>query len=127
MTQLADLIVVDGSAANQTFFVQNVDYTTGVASWATTAASFDAARVISFSLRPPSKTSNRVRIRAKVVIPIMDPVLTTKKIDELVGEISFSIPKTAASLARGDLRAFVRNFLSDNVVINAVNTFQGVY
>lgn len=127
MTQLIDLSIQDGAAAAQTFVVQNVDYATGVATWGTAAASFDASTIISFSLKPPSKSSTRVRVRARVIIPIMDPVITTKKVDEVIAEITFSMPKTSTATQRLNLRAYARNLLSDNVIINAVNSFQGVY
>lgn len=127
MTQLADLVISDGSATNRTFVVQNVDYQTGVATWGLAGASFDASTIASFSIKPPSKTSSRTRIRCRITIPIMDPVLTTKKVDEVIGDVTFNIPKIANSNTRLDIRAFTRNFLSDNVVINACNSFQGVY
>lgn len=127
MTQLADLVIVDYAAANQTFVVQNVDYATGVATWGLAGASYDASTLATFSLKIPSRASTRTRIKARIVIPIMDPVMTTKKIDECIAEVSFSLPKTATSVQRQNSRAFIRNFLSDNVIVNAVNTSQGVY
>lgn len=127
MTQLADLTIADGAAANQTFVVSGVNYQTNVATWLKAGASFDASIPMTFSIKIPSAKTTRTRIRVRVSIPIMDPVYTTKKIDELYADISFSIPKTATAAQKADIRAYARNMLSDNVVINAVNSNQGVY
>lgn len=127
MTQLVDVVLPNYAAAAQTFAVNGVSYQTGVTTWLRPGASFDAAIPLTFSIKLPDSKSTRTRIKAQIKIPIMDPVLTTKKIDELIGEITFSIPKTATLVQRQDLRTYLCNFQLNDVIINAVEQNQGAY
>lgn len=127
MTQFVDLTVTDSASVARIFKVSTIDYSSGVATWLGSGASYDAQPPITFNIKTPSARSNRTRVRARIVIPIMDPVLTTKKVDEVIGEVTFNIPKTATLLQRQDLRVLLRNLLLDNIMINAVETSQGVY
>lgn len=127
MTQFVDVTISDSVPTGRLFAVSNIDYSTTVATWLWAGASFDASTALTFSLKPPSARSTRTKIRARVVIPIMDPVLTTKKIDEVIGEVTFSIPKISTLLQRQNCRAFIGNFLANATMTNAVDFNQGVY
>lgn len=128
MSSFTNLSILDSVPTARLFAVSNIDYTTGVAAWTYAAGgSYDASVLLSMSVKPPSAKSSRTRIRARVSIPIMDPVFTTKKIDELIGEVSFSIPKTSTLLQRKDLRAYVGNLFGATILQVAIDSNEGIY
>lgn len=57
----------------------------------------------------------------------MDSVNPLRKIDELVGTVDIVIPKQASLVDRRDLRAFIADFITDTVIVNAVENFESVY
>jgi len=128
MTAFSNLAINDSVPTSRIFAVSNIDYASGVATWLYAGASYDASTILSMSVKPPSAKSTRTRIRVRLQVPIMDPVFTTKKIDELIGEVTFSIPKTSTALQRADLKAFLGNFFGGSYPLqNAVISSEGVY
>lgn len=127
MTAFATLQLKNDAATEVSFTVEGINYQTNVAAWTNAGVSYDASRRATFSMLAPTARSTRARIRLKVAIPIMDPVLTTKKIDELIANVELVLPKSSTLADRKDLRAFIADFLTDAVVTNAVNNFESVY
>ncbi len=127
MTQLATLQLKNQAATEVTFAVNGVNYSNNVASWATAGSSYDAKTVATFSLVPPTSKATRARVKLKVSIPIMDAVQTTLKVDELIANVELVLPKIAVLADRQNLRAYIADFLTDTVVVNAVENFEGVY
>lgn len=127
MTQLATLSLKNQAATEVAFTVEGINYSTNVASWVNVGASYDASKRATFSLVPPTARSSRARVRVKVAVPIMDPVLVTKKVDELIVNVEFVLPKSSTLADRQDLRAYMADFLTDPVVVNAIQNFEGVY
>lgn len=127
MTQFATLQLKNDAATETLFTVEGINYQTNVAAWVNAGSSYDASKRATFSMLSPTARSTRARVRLKVAIPIMDPLLPTKKVDELIANVELVLPKSSALADRKDLRAFIADFLVDPVVVNAVNNFESVY
>jgi hypothetical protein len=127
MTQLATLSLKNQAGTEVAFAVNGVNYTNNVASWAAAGASYDAKSVTSFSLTAPSAKSTRARVRLKLSIPIMDAVNPLLKVDESLVNIEFVLPKRSILLDRQNLRAYAADFLTDAIVVAAIENFEGVY
>lgn len=127
MSQLATLQLKNQAGVEVNFAVNGVNYTNNVASWSAAGASYDAKTIATFSLVPPTTKSTRARLRLKVTVPIMDAVQTTLKVDELIANVELVLPKTSVLADRQNLRAFIADFLTDAVVVAAVENFEGVY
>jgi len=127
MTQFATLSLKNDAGTENNFTVQGINYTNGVANWSLTGGSYDASRAATFSLQQPTAKSNRARVKIKVAIPIMDPINALRKVDEVIFNGEFVLPKQSSLADRKDLRAYVADFLTDAVIVNAVNNFESVY
>lgn len=127
MTQFASLSLKNQAAVETVFTVEGINYQTNVASWVNVGASYDASRRATFSLVPPTSRSSRARTRVKVTIPIMDTVVPTMKVDELIANVELICPKISTLASRQDLRAFIADFLTDAVIINAIENYESVY
>lgn len=127
MTNFATLQLKNDAGTEVDFLVGNINYTNGVATWNATAASYDARRLATFSLALPTARSTRARVKAKVSIPIMDVVNPLLKVDEILCNIEFVIPKQASLADRKDIRAFTEDFISDEVIKNAIEKLESVY
>lgn len=127
MTQFVSLILPDSTPTDKTFAVGSINYGQNLATWILSGASFDASTFLSLSFKPASSNVARTKVRARLVLPIMDAVNTTKKVDEIILEISASIPKTATLQQRKDARVFLRGLQSQSVWTNAIDSFEGVY
>lgn len=128
MTALAVLTLNDGQATPVAtpFSPTSID-SSGVAKWLDANATFDAKRIITLSVQHPKGNSAVVRIKAKVLIPTMDPVVTTKKLAESYVNIEFVMSKLALAQQRKDLRAFTINLMAHAAMIAAVDSFEGQY
>lgn len=127
MTQFATLQLKNDAGTDNSFTVQGINYTNGVANWSLAGTSYDASRIATFSLQAPTAKQTRARIKAKVTIPVMDPVNPLRKVDEILGTVEFVLPKQSSLADRKDLRAYLADFLTDAVIVNAVNNFESVY
>lgn len=127
MTQFVSFQLPNAATVNKDFAVGNINYQTGIATWNLVGSSFDANYVLSLAFKPASAASSRIKVRAKLVIPIMDPVLTTKKVDECIAEVTISVPKIATLSQRQDLRVLLRNFQLNDAFVKSVDNFEGVY
>lgn len=127
MTQFTTLNLKDDSASEVAFTVEGINYQTNVASWVNVGSFYDESPRATFSLVPPTARASRARVRAKVTIPIMDSVSGAIKVDELIANVEFVLPKNSNLNQRKNLRAFLVDFVNDNVVINAIQNFESVY
>jgi hypothetical protein len=127
MPALAAITLQNNAAANVVFSPVTIDTKTGVVSWATANAVYDAKSTVTFSMVHPKGNSTRVRIREKVVIPVMDAVDVNKKVDECIASVEISLPKTATQLQRLDLRKYIDTLLTNAITTAAIDTFEGVY
>jgi len=127
MSAFAVLTLKDNSAANVTFNPLTIDSSTGVATWATADAIYDAKKFVTWSSRTPSSKSSKARLKLKVTIPIMDVVDTTKKVDEAICSIEIAVPRNQALTPRLDLKAFADTLLQNAIVTAFMTTYEGIY
>lgn len=127
MTQFVTLQLKNHAGTEVDYTVQGINYATGVAAWNAAGASYDASRFATFSIQQPTLRSTRARVKLKLTLPIMDPVNPLRKIDELIGSVEFVLPKQSELADRRDLRAALADFLTDAVVVNAIEKFEAVY
>lgn len=126
MTAFAVLTLNDNAAAAQTFNPASID-SSSVAKWLGTEALLDAKKSVTMSVSLPKSTGSVVRVRQRVAIPIMDSVVTNKKIGESYADITIVIPKFASSTDRLNLRAFTQNLLANAVSTAAITNFESIY
>lgn len=117
----------DQSATERSFAPASINSASGVINWMRDGDSYDSRQSATLLVTLPKTNTSRVKIRGKVSIPVMDPVYTEKKTDELIASFEFSLPKNAVLTDRQDLRAYLADFLTDAVVIAAVEDFESVY
>lgn len=123
-----DTISLKNQATTEVVFAPaNINPQTNVVSWLGAGTTFDARTGVTLSVTLPKNGSTRIRIRGKVSIPIMDPVITGKKLDECLANFEFSLPKISVLADRQNLRAYIADFLTDAVVVAAVENFEAVY
>lgn len=97
-----------------------------LAQWRKAGAVYDADYVVTMQVTT-SSSSPVVRLRQKVVVPIMDPVATTTKIGEIIANVEFAIPKVSTSAQRVIARNLVRTLVADAVSVAATENFEGIY
>lgn len=127
MTNFTTLQLKNQAGTEVNFTVQGISYTNGVASWNAAGGSYDASSIATFSLQQPTARSTRARVRAKLTIPIMDVVNPLRKVDDLIASVEFVLPKQSALADRQNLRAYLADFLTDSVIVNALEKFEAVY
>lgn len=126
MTAFATLTLLNNAAVAQSFNMQSIDRE-GVANWMTsTEAVFDARRKASLSIKLPKNGSSVIRIKGRVLIPIMDTIDTTKKVGEAYSNVDFVIPKQANQTQRLDLRKYTAELITNAVMTACVDVFEGV-
>lgn len=57
----------------------------------------------------------------------MDVVNPLRKVDDLIASVEFVLPKQSALADRQNLRAYLADFLTDSVIVNALEKFEAVY
>lgn len=126
MPSFATLNLKNQAGTETAFQPTTIDPSSKVATWLGAGASLDSKTQVSISTLLPTGRATRVRTKGKVVIPIIDSV-TGLKIDEIICNVDFSIPKNSALSSRQDARAYMADFLTDTVIVNAVENFESVY
>jgi hypothetical protein len=127
MSAFAALALTNEAATSVTFSPMSIDTSTGIATYATSDGIFDAKSVVSISTRVPSAKSTRARLKLKVSIPIMDPVVTSKKADECLVSVEFSLPRNATSAMRLDTRAYAKALIAHATSTAFLTSFEGIY
>lgn len=127
MPAFANLSLKNQAATEVVYTPADIDPSTGVARYLGAGASFDARPQVTVSTSYPKGNSTKVKIKGKVVFPVMDAIDTTKKVDENIAQFEFSLSKGSALITRQDLRAALADFLVDPVCVTAVENFESVY
>jgi hypothetical protein len=130
MSAFAPILLDDGAdtPVEHTFSPSGID-SNGVARLYETndTGSLDSRLAISLGVALPKNGSQVARVTAKVVIPVMDAENSLVKTGELIGTVSFVLPKTATHPQRSDILALVANFLADPSVVSAVQDLESIY
>lgn len=126
MSAFAALVLTNSAAANVTFNPLTID-STGIASYATSDAIYDAKSFVSISSKVPNARSTKARFKGKVTVPLMDPVDPTKKIDEAIAAIDIAFPKNMGLTQRLDLKAYVDSLVSNAILTAFATSFEGIY
>lgn len=136
MSAIAALTLADSVPANHTFSPVNID-STGIAKWADRSGGIALGfPVVTLSLRSPTKASRNYKLTAKVVTPVLEvtsPSTATgiqpapTKAYDLLATIDIVLPERSTALQRNDLLAYLKNFLANAVITNAVGSFESVY
>jgi len=126
MAAFADLVLADSVPANRTFAPFAID-SNGVARWFEANSIMDARLGLTGSITLPSKGGNVARVRYKLNIPVMDTVVTTLKVGDVICNVEYIIPKRASATNRTDIRSLSYNLLNSAPLQNAVNSLASVY
>lgn len=127
MPAFATLQLKNQAATEVSYSPADIDPASNVAKWLGAGASYDARPQVTLSVSYPKGNATKVKVRGKISVPIMDPVVTTQKVDELIGTFEISLPKISALIDRQNLRAALADFLVDATVIAGVENFESVY
>lgn len=127
MPAFANLSLKNQAATEVVYTPADIDPSTGVARYIGAGASYDARPQVTISTSYPKGNSTKVKVKGKIVFPVMDTVDTTRKVDENIAQFEFSLSKTSALLTRQDLRAALADFLVDATVVSAIEGFESVY
>lgn len=98
----------------------------GLATWRKSGAVYDADLVATMAVST-SNASAVVRVRQKVVVPVMDAVDTTKKIGDVIVNVEFVLPKKSTVAQRTTARNLARTMVADAVTIAATESFENIY
>lgn len=138
MSAFAPIILADGASTpeNHTFSPVNID-AAGVAKLADRSGGISVGfPTVTLSVRNPSSTSKNYRVTAKVVVPTLEVTSPSTgsgiqpaptKAYDLLGTLEFVLPERSTLLERQHLYAYVKNFLANANVSNAVQTFEAIY
>jgi len=127
MTQFAAVALADKDAATVSFAANAINYQTGVANWRVAGTSFDVSPSLTFSMSLPTAKSSRFRVKGKVTNPIPDAVQPSLKVDEIIINFDFSIPKSSTLAQRQNALAYMKSFLASTVIDSASTTLNGVF
>lgn len=127
MAAFATLSLKNQAAVEINYSPADIDQKSNVARWLGAGAVYDARPVVSLSVAYPSGNGTKVKVRGKIVVPIMDTVDTTKKVDEQIAYFEISLSKKSTLLQRQDLRAALADFCIDTTVVKAIEDFESVY
>lgn len=128
MAAIASVTLADGQVApsNVVFTPQDKD-ANGVVLWLAPGSTLDERPRLSASVRLPKNGSAVSRVQARIAIPIMDTVDTTKKIGDAIFAGEFVLPKTVSLASRKNLLAFAKNFLDHAVIESAVHDLEAPF
>jgi len=126
MSAFATLTLQNNAAANVVFSPVSID-ASGVATWLTSDSVYDAKKSVTMSVSLPKKGGSVSRIKQKIVIPIMNSVVTTQKDGEIIANVEVVIPKIASSTDRLDARKYVQTLVADAVSTAAFTNLESIY
>lgn len=126
MSAFAALTLQNNAAANVVFNPAGID-SQGVATYLTSDSVYDARKKITMSVQLPKNNSSVVRIKQKVVVPVMDTVDATKKVGEIIVNIDAAISKLASETLRLDARKYADTLLANAVSTAAFQNFESIY
>lgn len=126
MTAFASLTLVNNAAANVVFNPSSIDVK-GIASWTTAETVYDGRSRVTQQLTLPSNGSTAIRLKQRIVIPLMDVVDVNKKVDEAFVNIEFKFPKNISETTRLDLRRYAEKLIENAVTTDAIQKFEGIF
>lgn len=138
MAAFAPIVINDGATTPvaHTFSPVNIDVS-GVAKFADRVTGISIGfPVLTLLVKNPSKTSRNYRVSGKVVVPTLEvtaPSTATgiqpapTKAYDLLGTFEFVLPERSTKAERDNLLAYVKNFLANSNVTNAVGTLEAIY
>lgn len=138
MSAFAPIVIADGQTTpvNHTFSPIKID-AVGVASLADRVGGIAIGfPTLSLLVRNSSKTSKNYRVSAKIVVPTLEatsPSTATgiqpapTKAYDCMATIEFVLPERSTAAERANVLAYVKNFLANANVTNAVNSFEAIY
>lgn len=126
MSAFAPLSLKDSAAVAVAFQPVSID-ASGVATWLTSDSVFDAKKKVTMSMTFPKNGTSTLRIRQRVLVPVMDTVDATKKVGEGYVDISVLIPKNMSEKARKDLQALADSLLTAATTNAAFANLESVY
>lgn len=126
MSAFAAITLQNNAAANVVFNPAALG-SDGVAKWFTADSVYDAKQSVTMSLSLPKNGSQVVRVKQKVVVPIMDTVNPSLKVAEAYANVEFVLPKNASETVRLDLRKYVSTLLTNAVTTAAVQSLEAIY
>lgn len=126
MPALANLVLKNQAAADVTFAPVNIQSATGVANWMGAGATLDNRTHVSSSVTLPTGKATKVRGKQKVTVPVLDPV-TGVKVDEIIINIDFAIPRVAVLADRQNARAYAASLLTNAITVAMVENYESVY
>lgn len=84
----------------------------------------------------PSKTSRLYKVRAKIVMPVLEVVNSSTfsgitpaptKAYDMTATVEFFVPERSTLQQRKDIRAFMQNFLANAITTALVETQESIY
>lgn len=127
MSAFTILQLKNHAASEVSYSPADIDPKTGIARWLGAGSVYDARPQVTLSVAYPQGNGTKVRVRGKIVVPIMDSVDTTKKVDEQIATFEFSLSKRSTLLERQNLRAALADFCIDTVIVKAIEDFESAY
>lgn len=91
---------------------------------------------VQFQTSVPSKASRLYKVRAKIVMPVLEVVNSSTysgitpaptKAYDMTAEVVFYAPERSTLQNRKDIRAFMKNLLSDAVITTLVETQESAF
>ena len=138
MSAIASLTLADGQSTpvNHTFAPVGIDANL-VAKWVDRSSGIALGfPQVSFSLREPSKTSRNYRLTAKVILPVLEVTSPSTSTGiqpaptlaySLLANVDIVLPERSTAAQRADLAAYMKNYLANAVITNAIASFEAVY
>lgn len=126
MTAFAAITLQNNAAANVVFTPSQIDKD-GVATWFAPGAVLDARPKATLKVTNPKAGSNVARVSARITVPVMDTVDTTKKVGDVIGTVEFVMPKQATETHRLDIRKLLDKMLLDATMTAAVQNIESIY
>lgn len=126
MSAFAALTLPNNAAVNVVFSPQSID-SNGVATWMTQDSVYDARSVITSSLKLPKNNSSMVRIKERIVVPVMDSVNPSLKLGESIVNIDVALYKGSSETHRLDLRKYAEKLIADAINTAAFQKLESIY
>lgn len=126
MPAFAAITLLNNAAANVVFNPQSID-SNGVATFLTGDAVFDGKMRLTQSVGLPRNGSTVSRVKQKIVVPVMDIVDPSKKVNEAYVNVEYVLPKNTSETIRLDLAKYVATLATHAVTKAAVQNFESVY
>lgn len=99
----------------------------GVVTWKTSDSIYDAKKTLTHSVSQPKNGSSVVRLKQRIVVPVMNTVVTSQKDGEIVFNIEAVFPKVATETQRLDARKHAETLLGNAITTAAAQFLEGVY